>query len=29
LAQLRAKMRAEGGTATIEEMIAWKNEGQR
>jgi prevent-host-death family protein len=29
LAQLRAKMRAEGRTATIEEMIAWKNEGQR
>ncbi|HEV2568498.1 type II toxin-antitoxin system prevent-host-death family antitoxin [Sphingomonas sp.] len=29
LARLRARMRAEGRTATIEEMIAWKNEGQR
>jgi prevent-host-death family protein len=25
----RDKLRAEGRTATIEEMIAWKNEGQR
>lgn len=25
----RAKMRAEGRTATIEELIAWKNEGRR
>lgn len=25
----REKMRAEGMTATIEELIAWKNEGQR
>jgi prevent-host-death family protein len=24
-----AKMRAEGRTATIEELIAWKNEGRR
>ena len=23
------KMRAEGRTATVEEMIAWKNEGRR
>lgn len=29
LAQLREELRAEGKTATIEEMIAWKNEGQR
>lgn len=26
---LRDQARAEGRTATIEEMIAWKNEGQR
>lgn len=25
----RERMRAEGRTATIEEMIAWKNEGRR
>ena len=29
LAQMREKMRAEGRTATIEEMIAWKNEGRK
>ena len=29
LAQLREELRAEGRTATIEEMIAWKNEGRR
>ena len=29
LAQHRAKMRAEGRTTTIDEMIAWKNEGRR
>ncbi|MBY0620238.1 type II toxin-antitoxin system Phd/YefM family antitoxin [Sphingomonas ursincola] len=29
LAQLREELRAEGKTATIEEMIAWKNEGRR
>ena len=29
LAANREKMRAMGMTATIEEMIAWKNEGQR
>jgi prevent-host-death family protein len=29
LAGIRATMRAEGRTSTIEEMIAWKNEGQR
>lgn len=29
MAELRAQMRAEGRTATIEELIAWKNEGQR
>jgi prevent-host-death family protein len=29
LAAIRAKMRAEGRTATIEEMIEWKNEGRR
>ena len=28
LAAIRAKMRAEGRTATIDEMIAWKNEGR-
>lgn len=29
LAAIRAKMRAEGRTTTIEEIIAWKNEGRR
>lgn len=29
LAELRAELRAQGKTTTIEEMIAWKNEGQR
>ena len=29
LSKMRDKMRAEGRTATIDEMIAWKNEGQR
>lgn len=29
LAQLREELRAEGKTTTIEEMIAWKNEGRR
>ena len=29
LAEMRAKMRAEGRTATMDEMIAWKNEGRR
>jgi prevent-host-death family protein len=29
MAQTRERMRAEGRTATIEEMIAWKNEGRR
>lgn len=29
LARIRARQRAEGRTATIEEMIAWKNEGRR
>lgn len=29
MAELRAQMRAKGMTATIEEMIAWKNEGRR
>lgn len=29
LKQMRDKMRAEGRTATIEEMIAWKNEGRK
>lgn len=28
LARLREEMRREGRTATIEEMIAWKNEGR-
>lgn len=28
LAKLRSELRAEGKTATIEEMIAWKNEGR-
>lgn len=29
LAEIREKMRAEGRTATIEEMIDWKNEGRK
>ena len=29
LKEMRDKMRAEGRTATIEEMIAWKNEGRK
>jgi len=29
LKQMRDKMRAEGRTATIDEMIAWKNEGRK
>jgi prevent-host-death family protein len=29
LARLRAQMRAEGRTVTMEEIIAWKNEGRR
>jgi prevent-host-death family protein len=28
LAKLRDELRAEGKTATIDEMIAWKNEGR-
>lgn len=28
MAILREKMRADGRTSTIEEMIAWKNEGR-
>ena len=28
-AQLREKLRSEGRTASIEELIAWKNEGRR
>lgn len=28
LARLREELRAEGKTATVEEMIAWKNEGR-
>lgn len=28
LAKLRAELRAQGKTATVEEMIAWKNEGR-
>ncbi|MBA3898555.1 MAG: type II toxin-antitoxin system Phd/YefM family antitoxin [Sphingomonadaceae bacterium] len=28
LAAMRKRMRAEGRTATMEEMIAWKNEGR-
>jgi len=27
--EMRDKMRAEGRTATIDEMIAWKNEGRK
>lgn len=29
LAKNRAQMRAEGRSVTMEEIIAWKNEGQR
>lgn len=29
MTEIRAEMRARGMTATIEEMIAWKNEGQQ
>jgi prevent-host-death family protein len=29
LLERRTQMRAEGRTTTIEELIAWKNEGQR
>ena len=29
LAKRRAQMRAEGRSVTMEEIIAWKNEGQR
>lgn len=29
LAEIRAEQKALGMSATIEEMIAWKNEGQR
>ena len=29
LAEIRAELRARGMTATVEEMINWKNEGQR
>ncbi len=29
LAEIRAQLRARGMTATTEEMISWKNEGQR
>lgn len=29
MAEIRAQLRAKGMTATVEEMIAWKNEGQR
>lgn len=29
LEQIRARMRAEGRTVTMEEIIAWKNEGRR
>lgn len=29
MARTRERMRAEGRTATIEEMIEWKNEGRR
>lgn len=29
LAEIRAELRALGMTATVEEMISWKNEGQR
>jgi prevent-host-death family protein len=29
LAETRARMRADGRTVTMEEIIAWKNEGRR
>jgi len=29
LKQMRDRMRAEGRTATVEEMIEWKNEGRK
>lgn len=29
LAEIRTELRARGMTATVEEMISWKNEGQR
>ena len=29
MARARERMRSEGRTATIDEMIAWKNEGRR
>lgn len=29
MAEIRTELRAKGMTATIEEMIAWKNEGRR
>lgn len=29
MARSRERMRSEGRTATIDEMIAWKNEGRR
>jgi prevent-host-death family protein len=29
MAEMRKQLKAQGMTATIEEMIAWKNEGQR
>jgi prevent-host-death family protein len=29
MARTRERMRSEGRTATIDEMIAWKNEGRR
>jgi prevent-host-death family protein len=29
LAEIRSELRARGMTATVEEMISWKNEGQR
>ncbi|HVL29658.1 MAG TPA: type II toxin-antitoxin system prevent-host-death family antitoxin [Sphingomicrobium sp.] len=29
LKEMRDKMRAEGRTASIDEMIAWKNEGRK
>jgi prevent-host-death family protein len=28
IARLRARLRAEGRTATVDELIAWKNEGR-
>lgn len=29
MAEIRAELRAKGMTATIDEMISWKNEGRR